>query len=73
MTKTKIFTDLHVTYHEADNFTAGWTLDGARFHVWFNPDTLKLNGRTLYKNPLEGMNVGDAAFSIAAASTPTRP
>ena len=47
--------------HHKDRASAHWTLDGARFHVWFDIATLTVEGArshglnakpTLYKNPI---------------------
>ena len=34
--------------------SAAFTLEGARYHVWFDPRTMQLTAPILYKNPPDG-------------------
>lgn len=54
--------DVDVEFSRADNFAAGFNLDGARYHVWFHPDTKRIPDGTLYKNCALGLSTDDPGY-----------
>jgi hypothetical protein len=63
-------TNVQVSLRDISSKTASasWTMDGARFHVWFNIDTLEIDGDyprrypVIYKNPPLRMDRNDPEF-----------
>lgn len=52
---TKSPENIHVAGIYAGNAAANFEMDGARYHIWFNIDTMEPQS-TLYKNPPHGVN-----------------
>jgi hypothetical protein len=55
--------NMHVVPFTDGGWSAGFDMDGARYHVWFDPDTLVVED-TLYKNPPLGMKPDDKKFFL---------
>lgn len=60
----KEMTDIHVdsVYLPSNRAAAGFSLNGARYHLWFNLATLKTEDDVLYKNPPIGIKSHDPGY-----------
>jgi hypothetical protein len=65
--------DIHVSIHAG--VAIGWNFEGARYHVWVDRHTLKLNDPKgpLYKNPLRGIEPRSPGYFDTRKLNPIKP